>query len=133
MKIKGAPTRKKLIQRSRVETFGEVLMDNLEVRAKAYDQNSVIGKLKKRSKILYLRDVTTDRFKYPYKGTTFIDHFLKVQMQDGQIGWVFKMGLKTYEEEVTEEIEVTISDDSDKFFKSLKYTEFLKIVTYRDL
>jgi len=124
LKIKGAPTRKKLIKRSRVETFGEVLMDNLEVRSKAYDENSVIGKLKKRSKILYLRDVTTDRFKYPYKGTNFIDHFLKVQMLDGQIGWVFKMGLKTYEEEVTEEIEVTVSEDSDKFFKSLKYTEF---------
>jgi len=96
-----AKGRKKLIKRSRVETFGEVLMDNLEVRAKAHDENSVIGKLKKKSKILYLRDVTTDRFKYPYKGTNFIDHFLKVQMKDGQIGWVFKMGLKTYEEEVT--------------------------------
>ena len=124
LKVKGAPTRKKLVKRGRVETFGEVLMDNLEVRAKAHDENSVIGKLKKRSKILYLRDVTTDRFRYPYKGTNFIDHFLKVQMQDGQIGWVFKMGLKTYEEEVTEEVEVIISEDSDKLFKSLKYTEF---------
>ena len=124
LKVKGAPTRKKLVNRSRVETFGEVLMDNLEVRAKAHDQNSVIGRLKQKSKILYLRDVTTDRFKYPYKDKTYIDHFLKVQMLDGQIGWVFKMGLRTFEEELTEEIEVIISEDREKLYKSLKYTEF---------
>ncbi|MEM1123847.1 MAG: hypothetical protein AAGJ18_25640, partial [Bacteroidota bacterium] len=57
-----ALAKKELIKVKMVETFGQVLIDQLAVRKEAYDGLSTFAKLERGSEVLYLQDVTNDRF-----------------------------------------------------------------------
>jgi len=124
MKIEGRPTKKKILELSRVETFGEVLAEDLNVRAAAHDQNAIIGKLHRKDRVLYLRDITNDRFSHMYKGGRYQDKFVKIQMPDGQIGWVYQRGIKVFEDVISEQIEVELPEDYGDFIQAVKYSEF---------
>ncbi len=124
LKIEGRPTKKKTLKVSRVETFAEILADNLEVRAAAHDQNAIIGKLYRKDRVLYLRDITNDRFSHVYKGRRYQDKFVKIQMPDGQIGWVYQRGIKVFEDVLSEHVEIDLPEDYGDFIQAVKYSEF---------
>lgn len=124
LKIEGRPTKKKVLEFSRVETFAEVLADNIDVRAAAHDQNAIIGKLYRKDRVLYLRDITNDRFSHVYKGRRYQDKFVKIQMPDGQIGWVYQRGIKVFEDVLSEYVEVDLPEDYGDFIQAVKYSEF---------
>lgn len=124
LKIAGKPTKKRQVAISRIETFAEVLMHNLQVREKAHDANSVISKLKQKDKVLYLRDITNDKFRYQYNGHNYIDNFVKVQLRDGRIGWVFDMGVRIFEDVVTEYVSLDLPEEADDYINKIKYSSF---------
>ena len=117
-------TTKKLIKINLVETFGKVLIDQLEVRAKAHDPSSVISKLERGTEVIYLQDITNDRFSYPYGGQRYSDRFLKIELADGRWGWVFRGGIHLKERVVYAKKWVTVPDTSPEVMRNYKYASF---------
>ncbi|MEM6317347.1 MAG: TlpA disulfide reductase family protein [Bacteroidota bacterium] len=124
-------TKKELIQVKMVETFGQVLIDDLEVRREAYDGLSAFAKLSKGSEVLYLQDITNDRFVYPYKGKRYRDKFLKVELLDGRSGWVFRGGINLKQQIVHTKKWVEIPDARPELMRHFKYANFQgKVMEY---
>ncbi len=124
LKVSGKPTQNRQVAISRIETFAEVLMHDLQVREHAHDGNSIIAKLKQKDKILYLRDVTNDKFRYTYNGQNYIDRFVKIQLPDGRKGWVFSMGVRTFEDVVSEYVSLDIPKEAEDYINKIKYSSF---------
>lgn len=125
LKIQGdPPIRQRTASVSSIEKFAKVKMRSLEVRERAHDQNSVIAKLKQKDQVLYLRDKTSDRFRYVYDGRVYIDYFCKVQLPDGRAGWVFNMGIDIIEDVITKNVQVDLPKESDELLKNVKYASF---------
>jgi len=119
-----AETKKELIKVKMVETFGKVLIEGLEVRKEAYDELSSFAKLERGSEVLYLQDITTDRFAYPYDGKRYLDKFLKIELQDGRKGWVFNGGIKLKQKVVYTKKWVEIPDTRPELMRNFKYANF---------
>ena len=124
LKVSGKPTQNRQVAISRIETFAEVLMHNLQVREKAYDSNTIIATLKQKDKVLYLRDVTNDKFRYNYNGRNYIDRFVKIQLPDGRKGWVFSMGVRTFEDVVAEYVSLDLPKEAEDYINKIKYSSF---------
>ncbi len=119
-----AATKKKLVKVKMVETFGKVLIDSLEVRKEAYDELSSFAKLARGSEVLYLQDITNDRFAYPYEGKRYIDKFLKIELPDGRIGWIFNGGINLKQKVVYTKKWVEIPDSRPELMRNFKYANF---------
>ena len=117
-------TKKELVKVKMVETFGQVLIDSLVVRKEAYDELSGFAKLARGSEVLYLQDITTDRFGYPYQGKRYRDKFLKIELQDGRIGWVFNGGINLKQKVVYTRKWVEIPDPRPELMRNFKYASF---------
>ena len=76
------------------------MVERLEVRAKAHDEQSIITTLDRGVEVLYLQDITTDRFSHSHNGHRYLDRFLKIELPDGQTGWVFRGGVQLKEKMV---------------------------------
>lgn len=123
--------KKELIKVKMVETFGQVLIDQLEVRKEAYDGLSAFAKLDRGAEVLYLQDITTDRFMYPYKGKRYRDKFLKIELPDGRSGWVFSGGINLKQKIVYAKKWVEIPDTRPELMRSFKYANFKgKVMQY---
>ena len=117
-------TKKELVKVKMVETFGKVLIDSLEVRKEAHDELSSFAKLERGSEVLYLQDITNDRFGYPYQGKRYRDKFLKIELADGRIGWVFNGGIKLKPKVVYTKKWVEIPDPRPELMRNFKYASF---------
>lgn len=117
-------TKKELVKINMIETFAHVLMNDLEVRSSAHDENTVIAKLARGVEVLYMQDVTNDRFSYPYQGHRYIDKFLKVELKDGRSGWVFKGGIRLEEKIVYAKKWVEVPNTSPEAMQHFKYANF---------
>ena len=138
LKFKNVPkAKRRLVRVEMVETFGHVLIDQLGVRKEAYDPLSTFAHLERGSEILYLQDVTNDRFSYPYKGRRYLDKFLKIELPDGRIGWVFKGGLNLKQKIVYTNKWVEVPNSKPDYMQNFKYANFKgKVMHYavaRDL
>ncbi len=124
-------TKKELIKVKMVETFGQVLIDQLEVRKEAYDGLSAFAKLERGSEVLYLQDITNDRFMYPYKGRRYRGKFLKIELKDGRSGWVFDGGINLKQKIVYAKKWVEIPDTRPELMRNFKYANFKgKVMQY---
>ncbi len=123
-------TTKKPIKINMVETFGQVLMDGLKVRAKAHDEHAVIAVLNRGEEVLYLQDMTSDRFSYSYNGHQYLDRFLKIELPDGRSGWVFRGGVYLKEKIVQVNKWVIVPDASPEILNKFKYAAFKGRVLY---
>lgn len=119
-----AETKKKLLKVKMVETFAQVLIDDLEVRKEAHDELSSFFKLERGSEVLYLQDITSDRFAYPYQEKRYIDKFLKIELPDGRIGWVFRGGINLKQKVVYTKKWVEIPDTRPELMRNFKYANF---------
>ena len=117
-------TKKELVKVKMVETFGQVLIEGLEVRKEAYNELSSFAKLKRGSEVLYLQDITNDRFAYPYDGKRYRDKFLKIELPDGRIGWVFRGGINLKPKVVYAKKWVEIPDPRPELMRNFKYANF---------
>lgn len=117
-------TKKKLIKVKMVETFGQVLIDSLEVREEAHNELSSFFKLERGSEVLYLQDITTDRFAYPFEGNRYRDKFLKIELHDGRKGWVFRGGINLKQKVVYTKKWVEIPDSRPELMRNFKYANF---------
>ncbi|GEM_PF-1101582 len=119
-----AETKKELIKVKMVETFGQVLIDSLEVRKEAHDELSSFFKLERGSEVLYLQDITSDRFAYPFEGKRYRDKFLKIELPDGRKGWVFRGGINLKQKVVYTKKWVAIPDPRPELMRNFKYANF---------
>lgn len=117
-------TPKRQVTISRIETFGKVLLSDLQVRAKAHDQESIITTLSKEAKVLYLRDITNDKFKFYKNDQGFIDFFVKIRLADGREGWVCKSGIEVFEDEITELVTIEAPKGVEDYLSKAKYSNF---------
>lgn len=117
-------SKKKLVKVKMVETFAHVLMDSLDVRKAAHDELSSFAKLTRGSEVLYLQDITNDRFSYPYQGKRFRDKFLKIELPDGRIGWVFNGGINLKPKVVYTKKWVEVPDSRPELMRNFKYASF---------
>ncbi len=117
-------TKKELVKVKMIETFGQVLIDSLEVRAAAHDELSGFAKLERGSEVLYLQDITNDRFGYPFQGKRYRDKFLKIELADGRIGWVFNGGINLKQKVVYTRKWVEIPDSRPELMRNFKYASF---------
>lgn len=126
-----AETKKELIKVKMVETFGQVLIDKLEVRKEAYDGLSTFAKLERGSEVLYMQDITSDRFLYAYKGRRYRGKFLKIELKDGRAGWVFDGGINLKQKIVYAKKWVEIPDTRPELMRNFKYANFKgKVMQY---
>jgi len=125
LKFKNTPeTKKKLLKVKMVETFAQVLIDGLEVRKHAYDELSSFFKLERASEVIYLQDITSDRFAYPYQGKRYRDKFVKIKLRDGRTGWVFRGGVNLKPKIVYTKKWVEIPDTRPALMRNFKYANF---------
>ena len=130
-------TKQELVKAKELKTFGQVLIENLEVREEAYDALSTIARLERGKEVLFLQDVTNDKFTYPYKGKKYRDKFLKIELPDGRDGWVFNGGIHLKQKVVYIKKWVEIPDTRPELMRNFKYANFKgKVMRYaiaRDL
>ena len=130
-------TKQELVKAKELKTFGQVLIENLEVREEAYDALSTIAKLERGKEVLFLQDVTNDKFTYPYKGKRYRDKFLKIELPDGRDGWVFNGGIHLKQKVVYIKKWVEVPDTRPELMRNFKYANFKgKVMRYaiaRDL
>lgn len=123
--------KKELLKVKKEETFGQVLIEQLEVREKAHDELSTFTNLKRGSEVLFLQDVTNDRFSYAYKGTRYRDQFLKIEVPDGREGWVFNSGINLKQKVIYVKKWVEIPDTRPELMRNFKYANFKgKVMSY---
>ena len=130
-------TKQELVKIKKQRTYGQVLIEKLEVRKEAYDGLSIIAKLERGTEVLFLQDVTNDRFTYPYNGKRYRDKFLKIELSDGREGWVFNGGIHLKQKVVFVKKWVDIPDTRPELMQNFKYANFKgKVMRYaiaRDL
>ncbi|MFK7980690.1 MAG: hypothetical protein AB8G86_11965, partial [Saprospiraceae bacterium] len=125
LKFKNTPeTKKKLLKVKMVETFAKVMIEGLEVRKAAYDELSSFYKLERGSEVLYLQVITNDRFAYPFQGKRYRDKFLKIELRDGRIGWIFRGGVNLKQKIVYTKKWVEIPDTRPALMRNFKYANF---------
>ncbi len=123
--------KKELLKVKMEETFGQVLIEQLAVREKAHDELSTIANLDRGSEVLFLQDVTNDRFSYAYKGKRYRDQFLKIELPDGRAGWVFNAGINLKQKVVYAKRWVEIPDTRPELMQNFKYANFKgKVMRY---
>ncbi len=117
---------------SKMERYIVTKMDNLKVRETPFDDKNIVATLSRNTELTYLLNKTTEYFKYPHQGISYIDYFYKIKTADGKIGWIPKMSFEFKEREVTNEfvakggsIATSSTSDLDAYFedKTLFYAK----------
>ncbi len=86
----------------------------LKVRPTPYDDKTELCVLSRNTELEYLRNKTTETFRYEMNGLVYIDNFYKVKTPNGIVGWVPGLGIKFKEREITATSNVTsIEKDTD--------------------
>ncbi len=123
--------KQELVKVKMVQTYGQVLIDQLKVRKEAYDALSSIAELNRGTEVLFLQDVTNDRFMYGYNGKRYRDKFLKVELRDGSQGWVFNGGIHLKQKVVYVKKWVEVPDTRPELMQNFKYANFKgKVMRY---
>ncbi|MFK7933897.1 MAG: TlpA family protein disulfide reductase [Saprospiraceae bacterium] len=122
--------------RSRVELYGVVRFEQLEVRKDPY-QKPFFVKLNEGDKVDLAYNRTKERISYKLAETTYSDYFIKIRLADGQEGWVLQGAIDTKEriEEVRETEEIAVSIAPKTYNNARKYLdqEVLNYVLAKDI
>jgi peroxiredoxin len=123
--FKKAPiTEKAYVDIKMVESYGEVILEELELREQPYDALTSFKTLPKGTEVLYLQDITNERFLYAYKGLRYSDYFVKVEAPDGQWGWVYKGGIRLKEKVIYAKKQIEVPVRTPEVMRRFKYADF---------
>lgn len=108
--------------RSRVELYGVVQFDSLEVREDPYNK-SFFTQLKEGDKVDLAYNRTKERVNYKYRNTNYSDYFIKIKLANGKEGWVLQGAINKKERivEVLEREEVPVSIAPQVYNNAKKY------------